>query len=168
MARIGIDFGGVVVTAGGAGTRGDTSLAGAELEEVVQPGVFEAVRELVERCAGRVWIVSKARPHMQARSRGWLEAVDFHGRTGLPREHVRFCLEREDKAALCRELAVTHFVDDRVALMQILRGVVPHLYLFGDPRDARGCPPWATFVTAWAELMRALEPDLPRVGGERG
>jgi hypothetical protein len=51
-------------------------------------------------------------------------------RTGLNQEQVRFCLKREDKATVCRELEISHFIDDRVHIMQILRGVVLSLCLF--------------------------------------
>ena len=55
----------------------------------------------------------------------WLQSVDFFSRTGLHKDPLRFCLQREDKASICRELEITHFIDDRVHLMQILRGVFP-------------------------------------------
>jgi hypothetical protein len=68
-------------------------------------------------------------------------------------DQVRFCLQGEDKASICRELGISHFIDDRVHIMQILRGVVPHLCLFGEPVAERFCLPWATVAPTWPEVI---------------
>lgn len=108
---VGNDFDGVIVKAYGRGQQ-DTALTGAEDAQLAMPGVFEVVKQLVDHCDGDVWIVSKARSRMQTRTRNWLETVRFYGRTGLPREQLIFCLNRADKEPICRELEVTHFIDD--------------------------------------------------------
>jgi hypothetical protein len=158
--RFGIDFGGVIVRSRRWHRGEDTDLAGSDGEDAAREGVFRAVREIVSVCEGRVWIVSKAGPRMQARSLAWLEAVDFYARTNLDPEKVRFCRERTEKEGICRELGITHFVDDRIHVMQILRHAVPHLYLFGERGEERSCPPWATFVTAWDEVVRRLRSSV--------
>lgn len=161
-ARIGIDFGGVIVISNGIRARDDTDLSSEDGDQIAREGVWDAMRHVVCAHAGNVWIVSKAGPRMQARTREWLDRTDFYERTGLPRDHVRFCLTREDKAPICRELGITHFVDDRVHIMQILREVVPHLYLFGEQDGTASCPPWATLVTSWADLLGMLVPPNER------
>ena len=70
---------------------------------------------------------------MQELTLSWLQSVDFFSRTDLQPDHVCFCLQREDKENICRGLRITHFIDDRVHIMQILRRVVPRLCLFGEP-----------------------------------
>ena len=100
--------------------------------------------------SGSVWIVSKDGERMQERTLGWMASVNFHSRTGIDLGHVRFCREREQKREICCELGITHCVDDLVHVMQILRGAVPNLYLFGPVERARSGPPWAKFVSAWA------------------
>lgn len=107
-------------------------------------------------CEGRVWIFSKAGERMQTRTLAWLQTVDFYARTRLDRNHVRFCHEREEKESICRELKISHFVDDRIHVMQILRDAVARLYLFGEQGRERYCPPWATFVTKWAQLPKLV------------
>jgi hypothetical protein len=97
---------------------------------------------------------------MRSRSLAWLRAVGFFARTGLADDHVRFCLEREGKEAICRELGISHFVDDRIHVMQILRHAVPHLYLFGGEEEERACPPWATFVSDWPRVVAAVASTL--------
>ncbi len=47
-------------------------------------------------------------------------------------EHVRFCRERPQKLPICAELGITHFIDDHMEIMDVLRPIVPHLYLFGQ------------------------------------
>ena len=157
--RVGLDFGGVIVPKGKSRAGEDTALEGSEGCGHAQKGAFEDIQRIVAACDGRVWIVSKAGPRMQARTRQWLASADFWARTGMVTGRVRFCLEREEKAQLCSELGITHFVDDRVHVMQILRPVVPHLYLFGDEGDERLCPPWATFVKDWAQVADRIAPD---------
>jgi hypothetical protein len=154
MARVGVDFGGVIVKSRTTGE--DTSLRTNEGEEVAQDGVFAAITEINSICDGQLWIVSKAGPRMQARTRAWLEAVDFFSRTGLDADHLRFCVERHEKEPICRELKISHFVDDRVHIMQILRHTVPTLYLFADETQRKSCPPWATLVSDWAQLVEFL------------
>jgi len=156
--RVGLDFGGVIVRRRDGAAGEDTSLVGDERVEIAQPGVFEAVARLVSACDGAVWIVSKAGPRAEARTLAWLGAVDFFSRTGFGAEHVQFCARREDKKAICTALGLTHFVDDRIHVMQILRGSVPNLYLFGAPEDRRYCPPWATFVESWDQIANRLAP----------
>jgi len=117
-ARIGIDFGGVIVR----NLHEDTSLGSSSGSEATYDGTFDALRQLCSACDGRVWIVSKAGPRMQERTLTWLQSVDFFSRTGLQPEHVCFCLQREEKATICRDLEITHFIVARVHVMQILSG----------------------------------------------
>jgi hypothetical protein len=152
IASVGIDFGGVIVRNLKKIPGEDTSLDDNTGPRVAREGAFEAIREIVLACDGRVWIVSKAGPAMQARTHAWLEAADFFARTNMNPDNVCFCREREEKEKICRDLKITHFIDDRVHVMQILRGAVPLLYLFGEPGGERYCPPWATFVTVWSEV----------------
>jgi hypothetical protein len=159
--RIGIDFGGVVVQGRLSHRDAETRLLQIGGVERARDGMFESVRAIASACAGRLWIVSKAGPRVQAGTLAWLHAVDFFARTGVKHDHVRFCLSRHEKAAICRELEISHFVDDRVHVMQILRKTVRHLYLFGERGDERYCPPWATFVSTWADVSALVIPRVP-------
>ena len=68
-------------------------------------GALDALTTLVDRFAARVCLVSKCGPRVQARTLRWLDAHDVHDRTGLPRDHVRFCRQRPEKRDHCLELA---------------------------------------------------------------
>ena len=128
-ARIGIDIGRVIMAATDRSGRADTSfLQGSEANAMQTPpneGAFSAIRELVARTNANVWLVSKAGPRIQNLTRKWLAHWDIFRKTGLPEEHVRFCLERRDKAAHARELRLSQFIDDRIDVHQHLRGIVP-------------------------------------------
>ncbi|WP_129777985.1 hypothetical protein [Peristeroidobacter soli] len=51
-----------------------------------------------------------------------------------------------------RELGITHFIDDRIDVLQAMRSVVPNLYLFGPQFGPQ--PPGMRHVHGWAEVAR--------------
>ena len=73
-ARIGIDFGGVIVRNLHEDRSEDTSLRSSSGSEAARDGTFDAIRQLCSACDGRVWIVSKAGPRMQERTLAWLQS----------------------------------------------------------------------------------------------
>ncbi len=93
---------------------------------------------------------------MERHTRDWLHASDFYQTTGLSPEHVRFCRERAGKRPICDELPITHFADDRINLMQILRETVPHLYRFAAESERRFTLRFATHVSSWTDLVEML------------
>lgn len=154
--RIGLDFGGVIVKAHGSNASEDTTIVAGHRMEAVQDGAINGIKTMVSITGGAVWIVSKAGPKMQQVTREWLDAIDFYSKTGIARDHLHFCHERPQKEAICKSLNITHFVDDRLHIMQILRHCVPNLFLFGTEENKRFCPPWASFVLNWSELMKQV------------
>ena len=81
----------------------------------------------------------------------------FFERTGIPSGNVRFCRRRPDKAVHCRELAVTHFVDDRLDVHEALREVVTHRYLFGERSEP--APDWVEHTPDWPSVEAAIVRD---------
>jgi len=162
QARIGLDIGRVIINPAGTHGKEDTSFLGGSdanaMETPPSPGAFEVIRELVEFYEGRVWLVSKCGPRIQRRSRDWLRHQRFYEQTGLDRKNLRFCLKRPDKAIHCRQLQLTHFVDDRLDVLRHLRGVTPNRFLFGHQKPKVQIPDWVTPVTDWAEVRAALLP----------
>jgi hypothetical protein len=162
--RIGIDIGRVIM-APVQGGKADTSFLSGTLERAMQtppsPGAFQGVKTLVEASGGRAWLVSKAGPNVQHKTKLWLRHWDFCAATGLPPDHVRFCLERRQKAGHCRQLKITHFIDDRLDVLDALRGDVPHLYLFGEQPQLEAIPDWVVHVKDWgratATVLHQLE-----------
>jgi hypothetical protein len=117
-------------------------------------GAFGAIARLTEAFAGRVWLVSKCGPRVQARTSRWLQAHDFHHRTGIPAANVRFCRARADKRLHCLELGLTHFVDDRPDVHAAIRGAVRFQYFFGP--QPHPVPASGTHTATWADAERLI------------
>ena len=136
--KLGIDIGRVIIAPDSPNGRADTSFIGGSLEAALATppydGMFEAVPQLVQLFNREVWLVSKAGPRMQEKTRRWLEHHLFFERTGIHPSNIRSCLERSQKAGHCRELGITHFIDDRLDVLGHLESVVPHRYLFGPQK----------------------------------
>ncbi|TWD78973.1 hypothetical protein FB561_0021 [Kribbella amoyensis] len=164
MDRLGIDIGRVIID-GSAGP-GDTSFFQGDRAAMLRtPAVAEAfatIARLVQLFDGQAWLVSKCGPRIQQRSLDWLLHHRFFERTGIPADHVRFCLRRPDKAIHCRELGITHFVDDKPDVHEALAGLVPYRYLFG-PQRSRHVPAGVTATRTWSEVETAIAGEpVPR------
>ena len=155
--RLGIDIGRVIID-GPSHPGGDTAFfSGDEATMLATPemaGCVPAIGQLTRLFGGRVWLVSKCGPQVQARTLRWLQAHDFHGRTGVPAGHVRFCRERRDKRLHCAELGLTHFVDDHPEVHAAIRGAVQFQYFFGPQR--RPVPAWGIHAATWADAARLI------------
>lgn len=154
--RIGVDIGRVIINGDGP----DTAFFGSEEQAMRTPavsGAFAALAELVRRFDGRVYLVSKCGPKIQARSLAWLDHHGFWAATGVDRAQVRFCKERRDKAIHARQLALTHFVDDRFDVLTHLVGLVDRMYLFGPQRRRSEQLPGMLSTPRWADVLADLE-----------
>ena len=159
---LGIDIGRVIIHGDGP----DTSFIGGSEEESLRTpplaGALASIGNLVEIFEGRVWLVSKCGSRVAERSLRWLAHHRFWEETGLPREQVRFCRERKEKAGICLELGIGWFVDDRLDVLVPMAGIVPHRFLFGasfsrDP-SVHPVPTWTaaeTLITATRDESEA-------------
>jgi len=164
--NLGIDIGRVIIAPGGGG-RADTSFIEGSMEDALRTppmeGALEAVRRLVEAFERRVWLISKCGPRVQERTRRWLDHHGFYDATGLRRDRVVFCLERPQKAGHCERLGIKVFIDDRLDVLEAMRGRVPHLFLFGEQRTPVSGD-WFRPVQGWEHALPAV---LERLGSER-
>ncbi len=153
MDTLGVDIGGVIIDR--------VSEDGPDAPRIAVDGALGAIRRLVAaRFGERVWLVS--RTDEDAALVDWLDRSGFHRLTGVARDRVRFCRKRHEKAAICADAGITHFVDDRLEVLGHLVGVVPHLYLL-DSRAAdvarfREALPHVRRVAHWREIVRELLP----------
>jgi hypothetical protein len=88
------------------------------------PGAIETLFVIVRN--GRfqsIWVVSKCGPKVEAKTIGWLKALDFWQRTGIPEGNIRFCRTYQGKDPICRELGVTDFIDDKPIVLDCLTTV---------------------------------------------
>lgn len=154
--NLGIDIGRVIIAPDSTGDE-DTSFFGGTTKHMLatppSEGLYEVLPDIVRCFEGRVWLVSKARQRVQEKTRLWLAHQRFFERTGIAPSHLRFCLERAEKADHCRELGITHFIDDRQDVLHHLKGIVQHRYLFGpQPSPA---PPDVVPVESW-QIVRLV------------
>jgi hypothetical protein len=165
---LGIDIGRVIICPASAEGVEDTSfLSGSEEQALETPpsaGSFEAIRDFVQLFEGRVWLVSKCGPRIQALTRRWLAYQRFHEATGVPEAHVRFCRRRPEKREHCQAIRATHFIDDRLDVLEHLRGVVPNLYWFGHRPVGVDSPAWLTPVVDFAAARERISTDWARNG----
>ena len=170
---LGIDIGRVII-APGDGPHDTSFLGGSDADAMrtpPSPGALETITELVEALGGRVRLVSKCGPAIQARTRKWLAHWRFHERTGLPSQQVRFCRKRPEKGPICAQLGLGAFIDDRPDVLAPMAGLVPWRYLFGPQR--RPPPPDVIPVRDWDEVRAELLPlareaELTATAGARG
>lgn len=170
--RLGIDIGRVII-AGGAQANdapqddtdpdaADTAFFdGDEAAMLATPevdGAIDTIAALVPLFGGRVWLVSKCGERVEARTLRWLDAHDFYARTGMARDHVRFCRRRADKRIHCAELNLTHFVDDRPDVHAAIRDVVSELYFFGPQPDP--VPAYGHHTSTWTDVARLIVASL--------
>ena len=137
---------------------GDTSFIGGGIDDVLRTpqvdGAMETIARLVTLFDGQVWLVSKVGARMEQKTRLWLADRRFALRTGVAEHHFRFCRQRPEKADHARELGLTHFVDDRADVLEHLRGLVPHLFLFGP--ESAAAPEWTVPTPDWTAAERAI------------
>jgi len=149
--RLGIDIGRVIIDGASHPDGGDTAFFhGDEATMLATPemaGSVDAIATLVSQVDGRVWLVSKASPTIQAKTLRWLDEHDFYRRTGLARDQVRYCRARADKRIHCVELELTHFVDDHPEVHEAIRGAVEHQYFFGPQREP--VPSYGVHTPTW-------------------
>jgi hypothetical protein len=160
--RLGIDFG-RVINEGSAEPGGDdtTFLSGGFEEAMRTPAMadsFEVIARLVQQFEGRVWIVSKCGERIQERTRQWLDYHDFWSKTGVSPDNKRFCRKRPDKAIHCKQLQITHFIDDRRDVLGHMQGIVEHRYLFGPQKFP--APDWVIATPTWADVENAVTAEI--------
>ncbi|MGW4940301.1 hypothetical protein ACWEOZ_01740 [Actinoplanes sp. NPDC004185] len=158
--RLGVDIGRVIIGGGAPGGHDTQFFSGDTARMLATPAVPAAIDTLARLVPlfGQVWLISKCGERVQRHTRQWLDHHDFAARTGVPGDHLRFCLRRPDKAVHCAQLGITHFVDDKLDVHRALRGVVPHRYLFGPQRTPP--PDWVEHTPTWAAAEAAIRRSL--------
>lgn len=125
-------------------------------------GAFVGIRRLIQEKFGaeNVYLVSKSLGEKRMQILEFFEKNLFYEDTGILRSHVYFCEARQDKAPICRELGITHFVDDRLEVLQYLRHV-PNRYLFQKKGGTLLSDSLAVrLVSSWDDLIAEILPSL--------
>lgn len=160
-AVLGLDIGGVLIQR--SADDDDTSFFGARpLDTPAVEGAFDALARLAAGpFAYRVHLISKAGPSVTERTQAWLAHRDFTAVTGIAPTQVHFVRHRADKAPVCAKLGVTHFVDDRLSVLNLLPDV-SRRYLFTGGLGSSGAPVHRDLpagidrADTWSDLAEAL------------
>lgn len=121
--RIGIDLGNVLVG-------GDTEWFGSNfLNAPIVDGGYDAIVRLVN-LGHELFIVSKAYPRNQVKSKDWLYANGFN--MWISDKNKFFVLRREDKTIVCDNLFLDLMIDDRSDIIDHInensKGTVGYLF----------------------------------------
>lgn len=150
---LGLDLGNTIVNSAAARVNG--------LKQTYEHALRVIERLVEERFGQKSYIISRVTPEQKVWAQAWLVASQFHEKTGLPARNVEFCVERHEKAAICKRLGITHFVDDRPEVMSHIT-TVPYRYLFqANPDDFekfRHRLDGVIKVDSWLELEALLLP----------
>ena len=157
---LGVDVGGVLVDRDAENS--DTSFFGDRpMDTPAVAGALNALRTLAPLFDYRVHIISKAGPKIAALSRQWLGQ---HGFTEIISPACTwFVRRRPEKAPICADLGITHFVDDRPDVLDALT-TVTHRYLFVGGFGANPVPNYDprrhTITSDWDDLTRRITTSL--------
>ena len=157
---LGIDVGGVLVDR--VAEDSDTSFFGDHpMDTPAVPGALDALRALAPLFEYRVHIISKAGPKIAALTRQWLGRNGFA--ENIPPASTWFVRRRPEKAPICADLGVTHFIDDRPDVLNALT-TVTHRYLFVGGLGANPAPNHdphrLTLTHDWDDLTRRITTSL--------
>jgi len=159
MVAIGVDIGNVII---GGDTDNNAMFSDQYLMAPELPGAIETIAWLNQRSPfrGRVFLVSKCGENVQRKTWEWLAGRKFYEVTGVAEANVRFCEHRNEKAPIAKQLALTHFVDDRLEILKYLDGICASRFLFrGKAKEIKehlDALRTVTPVESWKELRSLL------------
>ncbi len=116
--NLGLDFGNVISKEKGLSVSNDPDFMDREFVE----DAVESIAALVP-LFNNVYIVSKCSEVSETLIPQWLKQNLFFEKTKIKPENIRFCRERHEKAPICKDLGITHFIDDRVEVLTHMKSV---------------------------------------------
>jgi hypothetical protein len=166
MKILGLDYGGVIIR---------EKQPGVEYVREYMPDAVRVINRLrYDKIFDEIYIVSRVFEGGNIRALEWLDEHDFWA-TGVKRENYHYCYKRHEKAPICAELGITHFVDNRLEVLNYM-GTVPNrfclapsdreLLTFGGTLNQKGL----TVVERWDQIEtillaeKAIEEQPPRKG----
>ena len=126
-------------------------------------GAIEAIRVLHDSFGDNMMIISKVTVRSEPKILEWLDTCDFWERTRMPKGNIRFCRERHEKAPICDELGVTHFIDNRIEVLYHLGPRVEKFALCPKDEDLERYKDFLLQVhihQSWNEVMNAVRSSL--------
>lgn len=126
IIHIGIDIGGVI--------RGDFDKSlSVQQYMAVNPldNATKVIKSIIDAYgAENTFIISRCPKYAEKVNIKWLEKQKMFADIGFMRKNVYFCRERTDKAKIAKRLKLTHFIDDRVEVLDVMKDIVKYRILF--------------------------------------
>jgi hypothetical protein len=161
VERLGLDIGRVITSEPTDGL-GPTMFMDDFLNTPPAEGCFEAIADFRNKRFGdEIYLVSKCGPKMQQRTVDWLGHWNFYGETGVTPSNLHFCREYAEKNIIASRLRLTHFVDDRLNVLNFISPQVERI-LFVPPSDLQvlrhsQIPEGILVARGWPGVRRLLE-----------
>ena len=119
--RIGIDIMGVILP---------KAIETGTIEEFLAcpaiPNAVESIKKLVELYKSEnIFIISRCPEFAEKVIMQWFDLHNFFVETGFCRSNIYFCREQAGKAPIAQKLKLTHFIDDRMSVLDFMDGIVP-------------------------------------------
>src|SRR5262245_36906384 len=89
--------------------------------KVLIPGAVQALRKLVSAVGRKdALIISRCDAEHRESAVDWLRHQNFIDFTGFDPENIHFCETAEEKVEIAEACRVTHFVDNRVRVFEVM------------------------------------------------
>lgn len=124
--RLGIDIGGVIRAKATGPQSVEEYLVARPLTDVTR--VITAFVDIFG--SENIFIISRCPEYAEDTMVQWLDKQNFFTSIGFKRSNVYFCRERADKARIANQLKLTHFIDDRIDVLDAMKDIVVNRILF--------------------------------------
>jgi hypothetical protein len=155
---LGVDIGNVIIDFRGLDFKHKIATTEEYAATPPSAGVFPALKELNRHFDGDVFLISKATEWAQGMIRNWFKVHRFTELTGIDESHIHFVGERRDKNAVCEQLGITHFIDDRLEVLSHMIKTVPNLYVFmpddSELSEFKEYLPMVNVARSWNDILR--------------
>lgn len=126
ISRIGIDIEGVIREKIAKPRTIDGYLAATPLKNSVK-----SINVLVKLYgSANIFIISRCPKYAEDVILKWLDNQKFFNDIKFGRSNVFFCREQADKAPIAKQLQLTYFIDDRIDVLNAMKGIVANRILF--------------------------------------
>ena len=107
--------------------------------------------------ADNIFVVSKAGYKISQRSNEWMQHNKFFDKTGINPSNVHFCKERPQKGSICSKLSITHFIDDRMDVLNCMPNSVKFRFLFKSSNKNYQKNKSVIVVENWSQMLNILQ-----------
>lgn len=143
VSKLGIDIGGTIIDRrNDAGDKDFFTKNYLNVPEIKD--AFWVIKELNKRFDNQVFLISACTEQVEINTMQWFEYHSFFAKTNITKEHIYFCRYRKIKNDICEQLNITHFIDDRIEVLQTLVYVKNLYHLSGDQ--------------TWPDIARLVHP----------